>query len=108
MSQNHNLESIVEKLINEHFELDENLEEVIWFKSEAAPKIRLLEINPDTFATGVVQSFSFPPSDEVPYPLVIAEVTPQEWQKVLRKEILLPEGWRLGNHKTFSREMVAA
>lgn len=61
MSQNHNLESVVEKLIHEHFELDESLEEVIWFKSDATPKIRLLEINPDTFATGVVQSFSFPP-----------------------------------------------
>jgi hypothetical protein len=104
MSQNHNLESVVEKLIHEHFELDESLEEVIWFKSDVTPKIRLLEINPDTFATGVVQSFSFPPSDEVPYPLVIAEVTPEEWQKVLRKEISLPEGWRLDNHKIFSRE----
>ncbi|MGI0016377.1 MAG: hypothetical protein ACREBU_23400 [Nitrososphaera sp.] len=104
MSENHHLESVVEKLIHEHFELDESLEEVIWFKSDATPKIRLLEINPDTFATGVVQSFSFPPSDEVPYPLVIAEITPEEWQKVLRNEIPLPEGWRLDNHKVFSRE----
>jgi hypothetical protein len=104
MSENHHLESVVEKLIHEHFELDESLEEVIWFKSDATPKIRLLEINPDTFATGVVQSFFFTPSDEVPYPLVIAEITPGEWQKVLQNEIPLPEGWRLDNHKTFSRE----
>lgn len=38
MSPNHNLESMVEKLIHEHFELDESLEEVIWFKPEATPK----------------------------------------------------------------------
>lgn len=108
MSGNHRpLESIVEGIIQEHFELDENLEKVIWIKSRATPEICLLEINPDTFATGMVQSFYFPPSDEVPYPLVLAEVTPEEWQKVLRHEIELPEGWSLENHQTFSREAVA-
>jgi len=107
MSQNHDLESAVKKLIHEHFELDESLEKVIWFESETTPAIRLLEINPDTFATGVVQSFYFPPSDEVPYPLIIAEVTPDEWQRVLQSKIPLPEGWTLENSKVFSRELAA-
>jgi hypothetical protein len=80
---------------------------VVWFKSDTVTKVRLLEINPDTFATGVVQSFYFPPSDEVPYPLVLAEVTPDEWQKILRDEISLPEGWSLENKEIFSREAVA-
>jgi hypothetical protein len=71
-------------------------------------KIRLLEINPDTFATGVVQSFYFPPSDEIPYPLVLAEVTPDEWQKVLLDEIPLPEGWSITQYKEYYRDMVAA
>jgi hypothetical protein len=109
MSQNHqNLESVVEKIVHEHFELEENLEKVIWIRSRATPEICLLEINSDTFATGMVQSFYFPPSEEIPYPLILAEVTPEEWQKILRDEIELPEGWSLENHKAFEREVVAA
>jgi hypothetical protein len=102
------MESVVEKIVQEHFEVEESLEKVIWFKSETTPKIRLLEINPETPATGMVQSFYFPPSADVSYPLIIAEVTPEEWQKILQNEIDLPEGWSLENHQAFNREMVAA
>jgi len=109
MSQNHkSMESVVKEIAQKHFDLEERLEKMLWFQSEATPKIRLLEINPETPATGMVQSFFFRPSDEVPYPLIIAEVTPEEWQKILRREINLPEGWSLENHKTFAREMVMA
>ena len=108
MSQNHDIESVVGKLVQEHFELDESLEKVIWFKSGSKPEIHLLEINPATPSTGDVLSFYFPPSDEIPYALFLAEVTPEEWQKVLRNDIPLPEEWRLENHKIFSRDMVAA
>ncbi|MCI0694508.1 hypothetical protein L0337_21175 [candidate division KSB1 bacterium] len=108
MSQNHrNLESVVEKLINEHFELDESLEKVIWIKSGKTPAIRLLEINPETPPTGEVLSFYFPPSDEIPYALYMAEIKPEEWVKVLQNEIPLPEGWSLENYQVFSRKMVA-
>lgn len=107
MSQNHNnRESIVEKLIHDHFELDESLEKVIWVNSETAPEIRLIQITADTLPTGDVLSFYFPPSKEIPYPLLIAQVTPKEWQKVLQDEIPLPEAWSLENHKVFAREMV--
>jgi hypothetical protein len=109
MSQNHqDIESVVERIVHEHFELDENLEQVIWISSRSASEICLLEINPDTFATGMVQSFYFPPSDDVPYPLILAEVTPEEWEKILLNEIELPEGWSLENHKAFSREAIIA
>jgi len=37
----------------------------------------------------------------------MAEITPEEWQKVLRNEIPLPEGWTLENNKVYSREMIA-
>jgi hypothetical protein len=109
MSQNYNpLESIVEKLIHEHFDLDENLEKVMWINPEKTSEIRLIQITADTFPTGDVLSFYFPPSKEVPYPLLIAQVTPEEWRQVLRDEIPLPEEWSLKNHKVFSRELVAA
>jgi len=106
MPQNHqSIEGVVKKIAHEHFEVEASLEKVIWFKSETAPEINLLEINPMTPATGDVLSFYFPPSDEVPYDLYLAEVTPEEWQKVLQSEIPLPEGWNLKNYQELSREM---
>jgi hypothetical protein len=109
MSQNHKaLENVVEKLIQEHFELDESLEKVIWINPDTAPEIRLIQITADTLPTGDVLSFYFAPSAEIPYPMFIAQVTPKEWQQVLQDEIPLPEEWSLENHKVFSREMVTA
>jgi hypothetical protein len=39
--------------------------------------------------------------------MFLAEVRPEEWQKILRNEIPLPEGWTLANYKTYSRKTVA-
>jgi hypothetical protein len=106
MSQNHNIVSAAEDLIQEHFELEPSLEKVIWVNSDKAAEIRLLEINPETPPTGSVLSFYFPPYDEFPYGTKIAEITPEEWQKILRTEIALPKGWTLENYKADSREIV--
>src|SRR5574341_120761 len=108
MSQNHNITSAAESLIQEHFELDPSLEKVIWINSDKTGEIRLLEITPETFPAGEVLSYYFPSDDEFPYATIMAQITPEEWQKVLRNEISLPEGWTLENYKTYSREMVAA
>jgi len=107
MSHNHhnNIEGVVEKIAREHFEVEASLEKVIWFKPDETQEINLLEINTLTPATGDVLSFYFPPSDEVPYDLYLAEVTPEEWQKVLQNEIPLPAGWNLKNYQILSREM---
>jgi hypothetical protein len=106
MSQNHTVASVAENLIQEHFELEPSLEKVVWINPEQPAEIRLLEINSETFTTGMVQSFYFPPSDEIPYAMLLAEVTPEEWQRVLQNEIPLPEGWTLENYKVYSRETI--
>jgi hypothetical protein len=107
MSQNHNLAAAAEDLIQEHFELEPSLEQVVWIDSDKAAEIRLLEITPETFPAGEVLSYYFPPDDELPYATILAQITPEEWQKILRKEISLPEGWTLDNYKVYSREPVA-
>jgi len=108
MSQNHNVISVAENLIQEHFDLEPNLEKVIWINPDKTTEIRLLEINSDTITTGMVQSFYFAPWEEIPYAMKIAEITPEEWQKILQSEIPLPRGWTLENHKVYSRELVTA
>lgn len=95
------LESVVEKFVNEHFALDGSLAQVIWIKAGKTPAIRLLEVNPETPPSGEVLSFYFPPSDEVPCGLYLAEIKPEEWQKVLQNEIPLPDGWSLENYQVF-------
>jgi len=108
MSENHiDLESAVQKLVDEHFGLDESIEKMVWVKPEARPEIRLIEITAETLPTGDVMSFYFSPSDEVPFPLFIAQITPEEWQMVVQNKIPLPEEWSLENHKEYAREMVA-
>lgn len=108
MSQNHTITRAAENLIHEHFDLEPSLAQVIWLNPSLSTEVRLLEINPETFPSGMVQSFYFPPSDEIPCAMFLAEVRPEEWQKILRHEIPLPEGWTLENYKTYSREAVAA
>jgi len=106
MSQNHNIVMAAEDLIQEHFELEPSLEQVIWVNSDKPAEIRLLEINPETPATGAVLSFYFPPYKNFPYATKMAEITPEEWQKIMRHEIPLPNGWTLDNYKVYSRETV--
>jgi len=108
MSTNHHLEPLVASLIQEHFELEEDLEQIIWLKKGPASEIRLLEINRNTAATGMVEVFGFAPSVDIPYPLRIAEITPEEWERVQNGEISLPESWSLDDVEIFTREHVFA
>jgi hypothetical protein len=106
MSQNHSIVAAAENLLQEHFEQDPRLEKVIWINPEQTMEIRLLEITPDTFPAGAVLSFYFPPDEELPYAMKIAEIRPEEWQQILRNEIPLPDGWTLENYKTYSRDAI--
>lgn len=108
MFNKHDIEKLVAILAQEHFELEEDLEQIIWLKKETASEIRLLEVNRNTAATGMVEVFGFAPSEDVPYPLRIAEITPEEWERVQSGEIALPECWSLEDAEIFSREQAFA
>jgi hypothetical protein len=108
MSGNHDIKKLAASLVHEHFELEEDLEQIIWLKEGLAGEIRLLEVNRNTAATGMVEVFGFAPSADVPYPLRIAEITPDEWHRVQRGEIPLPESWSLDDAEAFTRKAVLA
>lgn len=107
MSQDHNIVAAAENLIQEHFEQDPRLEKVIWINPDQTAELRLLEITPDTFPAGAVLSFYFPPDEEFPFAMKIAEIRPEEWQQILHNIIPLPNGWTLEKYKTYTREVVA-
>jgi hypothetical protein len=108
MSMNHDIEKLVASIVQEHFDLEEDLAQIIWLQKGTASEIRLLEVNRNTAVTGMVEVFGFAPSADVPYPLRIAEITPEEWERVQNGEIALPENWTLEDAEIFTREQVFA
>ena len=94
-----------------HFRVEPELQQVLRIVGEneeaADEPIKLLEINAATVATGSVEPFAFAPSASTPFPTVIAEITPDEFERVRRAEIKLPEGWSLSNVQKFDRPRAA-
>ena len=59
--------------------------------------IKLLEVNTNTVASGVLPvQFGPAPASGIPYPSIIVEVSPEEFEKIKTKELMLPKGWQVG------------
>lgn len=87
-------------LAQKHFELDDGLRTILWFKgtneaeANAREPIKLLEVNAATVSSGVMPlHFAAVPSMGIPYPSVIVEVTPDEYKRIEKKELSLPKNW---------------
>ena len=66
-------------------------------ESSSKEPIKLLEVNENTTTDGIRPVFfGAHPASGVPYPSVIVEVTPGEYEEIRRRPSLLPNGWRLG------------
>jgi hypothetical protein len=95
-------EEVARKLAEIHFNVEEGMRKI--FRYTADPKveslptepIKLLQVNENTFASGTVLPISFGPIKDkgIPYPSVIIEVTPEEFRRIQKHELKLPEGWR--------------
>jgi hypothetical protein len=94
-----------------HLGVEPSLERVIRIvgENEDAPgePIKLLEVNAATVATGSVETFTFAPSKSVPFLITVAEVAPDEFERIARKELPLPRGWSLERSEQFSRPRAA-
>ncbi|HFE44210.1 MAG TPA: hypothetical protein ENJ18_01785 [Nannocystis exedens] len=101
-----NKDEIARRLIRWHFEVEPGLNVVHRILSEneddPAEPIKLLEINTATVATGSFEAYRFAPTRDVPYPTLIAEVTPDELEQ-LRAEGRIPESWNLERAQTHRR-----
>lgn len=99
------------ELVEWHFRVEPELQQVLRIVGEneeaADEPIKLLEVNAATVATGSVEPFAFAASKSTPFPTVIAEITPDEFDRVRRAEIKLPEGWSLANVQRFERPRAA-
>jgi len=100
-----------ELLIDWHFQIEPGLEEVfrIISENESSPDepIKLVEVTTGTISTGRVDAFVFRATPECPYPTVIAELTPKEFELLRRDRKAWPEGWRLETARSFRRQKAA-
>ncbi|HKI38147.1 MAG TPA: zf-TFIIB domain-containing protein [Gemmataceae bacterium] len=90
-------------LARRHFQIEPGITRIttLWaaLAFEALPDtpIKLLEVNENTVPSGVMPiHFGRVPGSGVPFPSVIVEVTPEEFEKIKTAELKLPDGWSLG------------
>ena len=65
-------------------------------ESDAAEPVKLLEVNPETFASGIwpIHFGADPP--QIPFSSVVIEVTEREFEEIRTGKLPLPYGWKLG------------
>ncbi|MFI5301731.1 MAG: hypothetical protein ACHREM_26885 [Polyangiales bacterium] len=99
------------ELANWHFGVEPDLQRVIRIVAENEDEpnepIKLLEVNAATVASGSVEPFAFAPSESVPFPTVIAEITPEEYERIKSDQMTLPAGWSLAKTQLFERPRAA-
>jgi hypothetical protein len=88
------------RLAQKHRQVEVGITHILRFTDRAdvevlrAEPIKLLEVNTNTVPSGVMPlQFGAAPSIGVPFPTVIVEVTPDEFEKIQAKELKLPSGW---------------
>ncbi len=105
-------DKIARELIVAHFRIEPHLQVVYRVMTEnetsATEPIKLLEVNAATVATGEVTPFEFAPTHDVPFPTIIAEVTPAEFEALQGGRSRLPRGWSLDHAERFTRDELAA
>jgi hypothetical protein len=65
-------------------------------EAEAGEPVKLLEVNPATSPSGVLPIAFSPDPPSVPFPSVVVEVTPEEFERIERGQLPLPGNWTLG------------
>src|SRR5690606_18660949 len=101
----------VRELVDHHFALEPELSVVYLMEgaNDVLPDgpIKLLEVNAATLATGKVEVFGFGPSQDLPFEVQIAEVTPDELEQFRSDPNSLPPGWDLLRARMFARPQAA-
>lgn len=103
MSDDSQIEQVVSHLVRSHFEIEDAIDQIVWLRNGDEQEIHLIEVNRNTFPTGSVEVFYFAPSPDVPFPVRVADVTPQEWEQVQNGQIHLPGDWTLERASIFQR-----
>lgn len=78
-----------------HHETEDPPQRIYCFRDPAGQVVRLVEVTDLVPETGEFYPIEFGPTREMPYRTILAQVTPDEWTRITRREMALPEGWDL-------------
>ncbi|MEX0711509.1 MAG: hypothetical protein WD278_04125 [Pirellulales bacterium] len=92
------------ELAKKHYAVEEGVTDIFVIKDSVTVEvvngeetIKLLEVNANTVPSGIVPiQFAPAPAFGINYPSVILEVTPEEYERIKTKELVLPNGWEVG------------
>src|SRR5438046_1908095 len=94
---------VAKELARKHYQVEAGLTQAFRITGKAevevvpAEPIKLLEVNENTIPSGVMPlHFGPAPASGIPYPSIIIEVTPDEFEKIKTHELKLPESWQIG------------
>jgi hypothetical protein len=94
---------VARELAKKHYQAEAGLQSVFRLTGSAEVEVRpvepikLLEVNTNTVASGVLPvQFGPAPASGIPYPSIIVEVSPEEFEKIKTQELKLPKGWQVG------------
>jgi DNA-binding NarL/FixJ family response regulator len=96
--------SSVKEIARLHFLMDNSIEKIVWFQNNKRREIQLLEVSRTALPTQSVEAFLISANKEVKIDLLVADVTPQEWESIQNKKIELPSGWNVTKIMSFDRE----
>ncbi len=96
-------EEVAKRLAEKHYAIEAGITHIFRIQQRVdvemkpAEPIKLLEVNANTVPSGVLPLHFGPvPARGIPYPSVIVEVTPEEYERIRRHELKLPDGWTIG------------
>ena len=101
---------VARKLAADHFRIEEGLERIFIIGTgleDPNEPIKLLEVNANTFPTGSIEPFSFSSTKDVPFTTQIAEISPDEFQRLQDGRLDLPVGWTLVGAEDVPRPQAA-
>src|SRR3954453_12823569 len=90
------------RLAHSHFGIEPGISRIFRIREAGANEerlnssIKLLEVNADSFAVGIMPLLFGPaPSIGIPFPVTIVEITPDEFEKLQSGDLELPSGWTI-------------
>lgn len=90
-------DSSARELANHHWNSERSMVKVVRYRGQneenPSDPIKLLLVNSDTIPAGIVP-ISFGPDEDSPFPLVLIEVTQEEYDRIDQGEWSLPTDWR--------------
>ena len=93
------------ELVESHFQVEPGIKKIFRLldpdgeqEGELSQPIKLLEVNENTPPVGI-RPIAFPQmvrDGHFQYPVIIVEITPKEFDQLHRGELVLPNGWTIG------------